>query len=174
MYGRLAADAEIKETKNGEKEYATINIYTPVSKYKEGEGRKNDDVYYNLICVNEKELEKIKAMDLKKGDTINFIGSLSSDTYENKEGKKIVRPKYFIEFIDPQKGKEASLYKYMDDAIKEAIERFGFFLESKEEIKKEQAEKRESVSLQNKEPALDNEYLNFKEQNMKEMDIMPF
>ena len=137
MYGRLGTEVEFREMKNGEGEYATLGIYTPVSKYKENEPKKNEDVYYNLICVNEKEISKIKQMDLKKGDTINFIGSLSSDSYENKDGKKIVRPKYLIEYIDPEKGKGASLYKFVDDAITRAIDNFDFALEEEKKMKKE-------------------------------------
>lgn len=167
MYGRLAADAEIKKTKSG-KDYAVIGIYTPVSSFKENEGKKNEDIYYNLICVNQEELTKIKSMDLKKGDTINFIGSLSSYSYENKDGKKIVRPKYFIEYIDLKKGKEAELYAFMDDVITRAIGNFEFMLQSREDILREEAEK------EKKSKTKDEEYTDFDDISVNIKDIMPF
>ena len=171
MYGRLAADVEMKKTKSG-KDYAVMGIYTPVSSFKENEGKKNEDVYYNLVCVNQEELKKIKSMDLKKGDTINFIGSLSSYSYENKDGKKIVRPKYFIEYIDLKKGKEAQLYAFMDDTITSAIGNFEFMLRSAEEIKQEEAQKRKESA--DDVESDDDEYTDIDDISISINDVMPF
>ena len=88
LVGNLTRDPELKFTNEG---VAICELGLAVSrKWADREGKENENVdFFNISCRN--SMAENCASSLKKGDRVLLNGHMNLRSWENKEGKKVIK-----------------------------------------------------------------------------------
>lgn len=101
LMGRLTRDPEVKTTQN-QVEVCSFTLAVD-RKYKNADGKKDADF---ISCVAWRKAAQLLGQYFKKGSRLGVVGSVSTRTYDDKEGKKVYVTEVAvdeIEFIDSKK-----------------------------------------------------------------------
>lgn len=101
LVGRLTKDPEVKTTQN-QVEVCSFTIAVD-RRYKNADGKKEADF---INCVAWRKAAQLLGQYFKKGSRIGVVGSVSTRTYDDKDGKKVYVTEVAvdeIEFIDSKK-----------------------------------------------------------------------
>jgi single-strand DNA-binding protein len=101
LMGRLTRDPEVKTTQN-QVEVCSFTLAVD-RRYKNADGKKDADF---ISCVAWRKTAQLLGQYFKKGSRLGVVGSVSTRTYDDKEGKKVYVTEVAvdeIEFIDSKK-----------------------------------------------------------------------